>query len=82
MEAHREGKLRSRQLLRRDVGHGTAFSVEWKKVVLFWKKEPKNFCVAIAVLSGNVAQGRKSFLVLFFKKELLASFYWQLKHSS
>jgi len=43
-----------------------------KKGLLFCRKEAKDFYVAVAVLSGSVRPRRKSFLVLFFKKELLS----------
>jgi hypothetical protein len=42
-----------------------------KQGLLFWRKEAKDFYVAVAVLSGSVRPGRKRFLVLFFKKEPL-----------
>jgi hypothetical protein len=44
-----------------------------KGSLLFRRKEAKDSCVAVAVLSGDARQD-KSFLVVFFKKELLASF--------
>jgi hypothetical protein len=43
-----------------------------KQGLLFWRKEAKDFYVAVADLSGSVRHNNKSFLVLFFKKELLA----------
>jgi hypothetical protein len=39
----------------------------------FLNKRSKRLCVAVAVLSGSVRHDNKSFLVLFFKKELLSS---------
>jgi hypothetical protein len=43
-----------------------------KQALLFWRKEAKDFYVAVADLSGSARHNDKSFLVLFFKKEQLA----------
>jgi hypothetical protein len=43
-----------------------------KKERLLFEKRSKNFCLAVADPSTGVRQMSKSFLVLFFKKELLA----------
>jgi hypothetical protein len=44
-----------------------------KKGLLFCKKEAKKFCLLRRAAGSISALLRKSFLVLFFKKELLAS---------
>jgi hypothetical protein len=46
------------------------------------QREAKNCHIAIAVLACSVLQGRKSFLVLFFKKELLSSLKTSNHHSA
>jgi hypothetical protein len=43
-----------------------------RKAFFFEKKKQKAFMRAVADLSGDHPTGDKSFLVLFFKKELLA----------
>jgi hypothetical protein len=42
-----------------------------KQAVLFCKKEPKNFCSHSIKAAAPRAPIGKSFLVLFYKKELL-----------
>jgi hypothetical protein len=49
---------------------------EERKQFFFEKKEPKNFCESGPSLSGEAeAKTNKSFLLLFFKKDVLAFSY-------
>jgi hypothetical protein len=43
-----------------------------KQGLLFWRKEAKNFYVAVAGLSGRARYNSQSFLVLFSKKNRFA----------
>jgi hypothetical protein len=43
-----------------------------RRMFFFEKKEPKNFWLLILSCSNHVSPEFKSFLVLFFKKELLS----------
>jgi len=51
-----------------------------KESLLFWKKEAKNFCVAVAELCPARDSRNKSFWFFFFKEELLA-FSSRLPHA-
>ena len=58
----------------RQLTHQADFSNEHseRKAFFFEKKKQKTFGPAVATVLTAHAQGNKSFLVLFFKKELLA----------
>jgi hypothetical protein len=47
-----------------------------ERKVFFLKKEAKTFASLVRVVGQRARLISKSFLVLFFKKELLSSYFW------